>query len=461
VPETPGLPVPTYRYWGQRKPPKNRADVWNVTTARASDATSAAPSTTLVATLRLYGPIDSWGGFWGVSAKDVSAALDELPDSVSEIRVRINSPGGEVHEGMAILNMLRSHKAKVVAIVDGLAASAASFLAVGCDETVMSPGTQLMVHDASGFCFGQASDMRKQAEALDSVSDSIAAIYAEAAGGKDAEWRDVMREENWYTAAEAVEVGLADRAAVVRDEGETSTAGAPESEPCEFEDRVAARFDLSIFNYAGRGNAPAPHKPPSASPRSGNHNTEGGPAVAFSDAQLTTMRTKLELPETADEAAIVAAINAVVDDSLGDVGTPAPPAAAPAAPVATAPAAPAAPAASPATPIPGSTMVIETSAWDQQQERIKRLEAADNKRRRDERDQVIATAVNEGKFAAKRKDHWVRVWDADPEGTRQVIDGLTKGVVPVNELGHAGDDGDFEDELAHLYGPPAVTTNGA
>jgi hypothetical protein len=108
----------------------------------------------------------------------------------------------------------------------------------------------------------------------------------------------------------------------------------------------------------------------------------------------------------------------------------------------------AAPVAASARPVakPG-TMVIEASAWDALQERTKSLEARDALRRRDERDQIITVAVQEGKFAPARREHWVRLWDADPEGTRQVIDTLAKNVMPVMASGYAGDAEVEEDEL--------------
>jgi len=435
-----------------KQPPEDFTDVFRASVRNEKSGDAGASSK--VATLRLYGPI--YDGWFGVSAKAVGAALDQLGDA-EEIRVRINSPGGDVAEATAILNMLRAHGARVVAVVDGVAASAASFLAAGCEETVMSPGTQMMVHDASGICLGQAKDMRKMAEALDSFSNSIASIYAEATGGTTAEWREVMVEETWYTADEAVEAGLADRVGVVKDAGKTETAVDPDGDgDCDFEDRVAARFDLSVFNHAGRADAPAPRLP--SAPRPGNPNTlERGSAVAFTDEQLTTMRQELGLAEDADEATIVAAVSEALSERAD---APAAPTAGPA-PTPAAPAAPAAaPAAQPSATTPG-TMIIDSSAWEAQQERIKRLEAADVKRRRDERDQVVDQAVTDGKFRADRKDHWKRLWDADPEGTRQVIDGLTKGVIPVDELGHATDDDIDDDELAYLYGPPAGAPKGA
>lgn len=191
------------------------------------------------ATLRLYDPIDSWGGDWGMSAKELVDALDELPDAVNEIRLHVNSPGGEVFEAIAVLNALRSHEARVVAIVDGLAASAASFIACGADEVVMAKNSELMIHDAWGLCVGNAQDMRDLAEDLDRLSDNIASIYADKAGGEVSDWRAAMSRETWYSAEEAVEAGLADRV--------DAKAGEAQN-----------RFDLSIFTYAGRAAAPEP-----------------------------------------------------------------------------------------------------------------------------------------------------------------------------------------------------------
>jgi len=183
-----------------------------------------------VVTFQLYDPIDSWGGEWGVSAKEFAAALSLLDESaVNEIRVHINSPGGEVFEAITIINALRRFDARVVAVVDGLAASAASVLGAAADELVMAPNSTLMIHDAWGVCVGPATDMRSMADLLDKLSDNVAEVYAAKAGGSVGDWRDLMLAETWYTADEAVAAGLADRV-------ETSEQVAP-----------AARFDLSIY----------------------------------------------------------------------------------------------------------------------------------------------------------------------------------------------------------------------
>lgn len=293
---------PTFRFWGAMLPPKNAEILCRVDPRVTEDGTKA--------TIRLYGPIDPWGGFWGVSSKEVAEALDALDDTVTEILLRINSPGGSCFEGLAILNLLRAHSAKVTAVVDGLAASAASFIAAGCDDTVMSPGTTMMIHDPCSSAWGcNADEMRKTATILDKIADSMSSLYADAAGGKPTDWRAAMQEETWYTAEEAVEAGLAQSVGVVADVGPATTAGGDDDEDLEEvepDPDLAARFDLSAYTYAGRANAPAP-KPPSAS-AVGSHETEGGSAVAFSNEQLTTMRNSLGLPEDADEATILAAI---------------------------------------------------------------------------------------------------------------------------------------------------------
>lgn len=224
---------PIYRFHGHQRP-----DAHARTPVVASvDAPELVDG---VAEMRLYDPIDSWGGEWGVSAKEFARAIDALPDDTAEIRLHINSPGGEVYEGLAILNLLRNHKARVVAVVDGLAASAASFIATGADEVVMGRNTQLMIHDAWGLAIGPAEAMRDMGERLDKISDNIASVYAAKAGGDVAGWRGAMLAETWYDADEAVAAGLADRV-----EGEV------------VED-ARNRFDLSVFTYAGREQAPPP-----------------------------------------------------------------------------------------------------------------------------------------------------------------------------------------------------------
>lgn len=161
------------------------------------------------AVVRIYDVIDSWGAPLGVSANDVADQITGL--QVDEIEVWINSPGGEVFDGVAIYNALRMHPARVVTRVDGLAASIASVIVQAGDERVMVSGSQMMVHNASGICFGDANEMLAFAEVLEHQNQVIAGIYAERAGADAAGFLASMAAETWMTADEAVEAGLADR----------------------------------------------------------------------------------------------------------------------------------------------------------------------------------------------------------------------------------------------------------
>lgn len=185
-------------------------------------------------------------GYWGISAADVMAELAAL-STVRDLTVRINSPGGDVFDGVAIYNAIADHPANVTVVVDGVAASAASFIAQAGDVRRMNRAAQMMIHDASGMCYGNAGDMAEMQALLDRVSDTIASIYADRSGGDVASWRDAMRAETWYDPAEAVAAGLADETAAPAEEPE-------EPEPAA----VAATFDLTVFAYAGRAQAPPP-----------------------------------------------------------------------------------------------------------------------------------------------------------------------------------------------------------
>lgn len=185
-------------------------------------------------------------GYFGVTANDFVRDLRAV--TASELEVHLNSPGGDVFDGLAIHSSLSQHPASVTVIVDGLAASAASFIAMAGDRVEIARNAQMMIHDAHGLVIGNAIDMAEMAEQLDKVSDNIADIYTQRAGGTVDQWRALMRAETWYTGEEAVTAGLADALTG----GKSGESGTPSD-----------RWDLSVFCYAGRDAAPAP--PPSES----------------------------------------------------------------------------------------------------------------------------------------------------------------------------------------------------
>lgn len=191
-----------------------------------------------------------WG--FGISAKDVA---DELAGITADrITLHVNSPGGDVFEAHAIYNLLRQHDAEVDVRIDGLAASAASYISMAGDSVTMTGGAMIMIHDAIGFTYGNAADHTDMAARLDKISDGIAALYAERAGGSVEDWRDAMRAETWYDANEAVDAGLADQ--VDDDAGDEDTSdpkNATDMRPYS----EAARHQLPTASNPGRTDLPS------------------------------------------------------------------------------------------------------------------------------------------------------------------------------------------------------------
>ncbi len=173
-------------------------------------------------------------GWFGVSAKEFMAEIAAI--DTPTIRLHLSSPGGEVFDGMAIYSTLRQHPAKIHVVIDSLAASIASVIAMSGDVIEIAPSAMMMVHDGLGLAVGNASAHRELADLLDQVSDNIAGVYAARTGGTPTEWRATMIDEKWFTAEEAVEAGLADS---------ILDLDAAASEPAA---EVAADFDISVFD---------------------------------------------------------------------------------------------------------------------------------------------------------------------------------------------------------------------
>jgi ATP-dependent Clp protease, protease subunit len=170
----------------------------------------------------------AWMG--GASAESFVKAVRGFAGD--ELHVRVNSPGGDVFAGVAMAQALRESPARVVVHVDGWAASAASLLVAAADEAVVSPGGMVMIHKAWTIALGNADDFMKEAAVLEKIDGQLAETYQRKAGGDVADWLAAMTAETWYTGAEAVAAGLADRVA--------------EAKPA----KALARFDASAFANA-------------------------------------------------------------------------------------------------------------------------------------------------------------------------------------------------------------------
>lgn len=165
-------------------------------------------------------------GIWGVAANDFVRDLNEI--DAKTINLRINSPGGNVFDGVAIFNALKKHDAKVITHIEALAASIASIIALAGDEVQIADNAFYMIHNPYTWAVGDAASMRKTAGMLDKVTDSLIKTYTNKTGKSDSEIRQFMDDETWFTADEAKDAGFAD---IITDEEE-----------------VDAAFDLSVFN---------------------------------------------------------------------------------------------------------------------------------------------------------------------------------------------------------------------
>lgn len=163
-----------------------------------------------VGELTLYGDISSVS-WWGdeVTPKQFKADLDALGD-IKNLDIYVNSGGGEVFAGMAIYNIIKRHKAYKTAYIDGIAASIASVIIMAADKRVIPENAMIMIHNCCTFAMGNKIELRKIADDLEKVDQSILGTYIEKTGKTCEEITAYMDAETWFTAAEAVEMGFAD-----------------------------------------------------------------------------------------------------------------------------------------------------------------------------------------------------------------------------------------------------------
>ena len=158
------------------------------------------------ATVYLYDAIDP---YWGIDAGEFVKSLSEV--TAKTIHLRINSPGGSVFDAEAIQTALQQHKARVVAHIDGMAASAATYVALAADEVEMSDGAMFMIHNAWTFAFGNASELVDTAALLEKIDANILRDYQSKTGASAEQIKTWMDNETWFTAQEALANGFVDR----------------------------------------------------------------------------------------------------------------------------------------------------------------------------------------------------------------------------------------------------------
>jgi ATP-dependent protease ClpP protease subunit len=187
------------------------------------------------ATVYVY---DAIGGWFGIDPKvwvpEFSGIL------ASKIHLRINSPGGSVFDAEAMRTAVKQHKAKVIAHVDGYAASAATLVAIAAKEVEISAGAMFMIHDAWGALAGGSKDMRDYADMLEKANESLVTSYVKKTGQAESQVRSWMEAETWFTAAEALKNGFVDRIFQIDGDGQ-SRATAQASLRADFDTTQRAR----------------------------------------------------------------------------------------------------------------------------------------------------------------------------------------------------------------------------
>ncbi|MDA2546918.1 Clp protease ClpP [Bacillus cereus] len=159
--------------------------------------------------LTVYGSIGGW-----FSENNAEAVRRKIQDVKAEkIHVHINSGGGSAFDGVAICNQLKQHSAEIIVHIDGWAASAASVIAMAGDKIIMPSNTMMMIHQASTFEYGNADLFEKTARDLRKIDSALAASYKKRFVGTDEELKQLLKDETWLTAEEAVALGLADEIA--------------------------------------------------------------------------------------------------------------------------------------------------------------------------------------------------------------------------------------------------------
>lgn len=236
------------------------------------------------ATIYLYDAIvdsDLEAEWWGgVSPQRFAEQLAAI--KASTIHLRVNSPGGSVFAARAMEQALREHSATVIAHIDGLAASAASFLVTAADEIVMAPGAMIMIHKAWTIAWGNSDDLVATAGLLEQIDGTLVRTYEARTGQSADDIAEWMRAETWFDAPRAVELGFADREAGA-EQGDAESASA----------RAKARSQAATWNLSAYKNAPHTPRDRSSSPAPAAPPPAGGGASFDTAAALRRLNAAL------------------------------------------------------------------------------------------------------------------------------------------------------------------------
>ncbi|MDV7192594.1 head maturation protease, ClpP-related [Mycolicibacterium fortuitum] len=370
-------------------------------------------------TLHIYDVIGADLFFGGVDVNELVHEIEALDDD-AELDVRINSPGGAAWDGLTLANAIMRHPGRTTTHVDGLAASAASLIALAGDDVVISKYGQMMLHNARGGLYSAtAEELIDAGKTLQKLNGSMAEFYADRAGGESTEWARAMKRETWYSAEEAKAAGLAT---------EIDESGKRE----EVEAAAAASIAKAsaMFKYPGRQAAPSP------SARVEDGSTDPAPKEeAKVPAISKKVAERLGLAEDATEEDVLAKLGEIdTDGGDGDGGAATGGDTTPTADQVDA--GQVAELAAAAAKLGLSVIDPGTLA---EMQRNSSLGAKAHAQMETQRiTAAVDAAISLGKITPARKEHFVSLMRADEVGTTQLLAGIPAyTAVPMNELGHA------------------------
>ena len=253
-------------------------------------------------------------GYWGITAKSFSKDLKSLGNNLKQINLHIHSPGGDVFDGIAIYNLLKNHPANVTVYIDGLAASMASVIAMAGNEVIMPENAMMMIHKPWGIQGGDAEDMRKYADLLDKVENTLIPAYASKTGKTPEELAEMLSAETWLNGKECVEQGFADKLA----EPLVAMASIKSRKLEDFE-KMPNEIKNMLFKPQGNAGVAAPQATATAQPAPTEPVNQAPTAPVDNTAQVQAELNKRNADIKAVFAPFGSAHNDLLVECLGDL----------------------------------------------------------------------------------------------------------------------------------------------
>lgn len=407
----------------------------------------------------IYGVIES-------CSENSALSISERVQSANgdKIEVRLSSPGGDIYEAVAISNVLKAHPGGYTVIIDSIAASAASIIASEADEVLISPRAEVMIHNPWSSFVGDSVAMIKQAGNLSRMAENMAQSYAQKTGHGDIDyWLGLMQEETWFSAEEAIEIGLADGYTEEKSNEDTK-------------DAVVAAYALADFGYKynGRKESPSPtvieekimdkdfmNALAEKLGINDKENLDRGIILAALDETLEEQGVEENTTSEVEEN------NTSEEENTSDVEeTPSEKEEETPSEVEeeTEEETPSEVEETTEDNPKGDTVVLDKDVYEDLQRRAALAEEVDKQKKEQEAKKLVEEAIKDGKILPNKKKYLIAAALEDFDGMKAHFDGLASGVIPITETGRSkisaedtqSQDKELKNSLSNLFGLPRV-----